>query len=69
MMKKSIIAMLLLLSLLVTGLVYGEDAPQKVSYLGKFTCDVDVEYINMDKVRVTDMDAFVAFLRKLPNVK
>ncbi len=69
MMKKSIIAMLLLLSLLVTGLVYGEDAPQKVSYLGKFTCDADVEYINMDKVRVTDMDAFVAFLRKLPNVK
>lgn len=69
MMKKSIIAMLLLLSLLVTGLVYGEDAPQKVSYLGKFTCNADVEYINMDKVRVTDMDAFVAFLRKLPNVK
>lgn len=68
MMKKSIIALLTALMLLLTGLVHAE-APETVSYLGQFKADVNAEYIDMGKTRVTDMDAFVTFLRKLPNVK
>ena len=67
-MKKSIIAVLMLIVLLTTSLVHAESA-QTVSYLGQFQADVTAEYINMDKTRVTDMDAFIAFLRKLPNLK
>ena len=67
-MKKSIIALLMLIVLLTTSLVHAEPS-QTVSYLGQFRADVNAEYINMDKTRVTDMDAFIAFLRKLPNIK
>ena len=67
-MKKSIIALLMLIVLLTTSLVHAEES-QTVSYLGQFKADVNAEYINMDKTRVTDMDAFIAFLRKLPNLK
>jgi hypothetical protein len=37
--------------------------------MGKFTCDVNAEYIDLGKVRVEDYDKFIAFLRKLPNIK
>ncbi|MBE5810320.1 MAG: leucine-rich repeat domain-containing protein [Clostridiales bacterium] len=67
-MKKSIIALLMLIVLLTTSLVHAEES-QTVSYLGQFKADVNAEYINMDKTRVTDMDAFINFLRKLPNLK
>lgn len=67
-MMKKLIAALLLLCLLTAGLVHAEEN-RTVSYLGQFTCDVNAEYINLDKTRVTEMDAFIAFLRKLPNIK
>ncbi len=67
-MKKSAIAVLMLIVLLTTTLVHAESS-QTVSYLGQFRADVNAEYIDMDKTRVTDMDAFIAFLRKLPNLK
>ena len=66
-MKKILIA-LLLLALFMTSLVHADNT-ETVSYLGKFQADVNAEYIDMDKTRVTDMDAFITFLRKLPNLK
>ena len=68
-MKKLLIALMLLMCLIVTGMVLAEESTEKVSYMGKFTCDANAEYIDLGKVRVEDMDAFITFLRKLPNIR
>lgn len=67
-MKKLLIA-LMLLCLIIPGMVLAEENTETVSYMGKFTCDVNAEYIDLGKVRVEDYDAFITFLRKLPNIK
>ena len=68
-MKRTIIACLLLLCLCFQCVCTAEEPVQTVSYLGKFTCDVNAEYIDLDKTRVTDFDAFISFLNKLPNIR
>ena len=68
-MRKALLSLLLLLCLAITGLTLAEDAPETVSYMGQFTADVNAEYIDLGDVRVTEMDAFIVFLRKLPNLK
>ncbi len=43
---------------------------ETVSYSkGKFTADVNAEYIDLGDVVVRDMDSFIAFLDKLPNLR
>ena len=68
-MKKKLMAFLLLLCLFVQCAALAEEPVQTVSYLGQFSCDVNAEYIDLGKVRVTEMDEFIAFLRKLPNIR
>ena len=68
-MKRTIIACLLLLCLCFQCVCTAEEPVQTVSYQGKFTCDVNAEYIDLDKTRVTDFDAFISFLNKLPNIR
>lgn len=68
-MKKKLMAVLLLLCLFVQCAALAVEPVQTVSYLGQFSCDVNAEYIDLGKVRVTEMDEFIAFLRKLPNIR
>ncbi|MBR6669010.1 MAG: leucine-rich repeat domain-containing protein [Clostridia bacterium] len=67
-MKKLLAALLILLCLLMAGLALAEE-PQTATYMGKFTADINAEYIDLGKVRVEDYDAFIVFLRKFPNLK
>lgn len=66
------IVCIILTALLLTGLALAEEAaqtPATVSYQGKITVDASAEYIDMGNVRVTDMNSFITFLGKLPNLK
>lgn len=42
---------------------------ETVTFMDKVTVDVTAEELDMGKVRVSDMDAFIDFLQKLPNLK
>lgn len=64
-MKRLICALLLACLCMTLVPAYADE----VSYMGKFKADTSAEYIDLGKVRVEDMDAFITFLRKLPNVK
>ena len=66
-MKKLVSLCLLLMMLL--SLACAEEVVATVTYQGKFTCAADAEYIDLGKVRVDDIDAFINFLGKLPNLK
>ncbi len=64
-MKKIFLALIAVLLL-----ICGAACAETVSYnKGKFTADADAEYIDLGAVAVHDMDAFIAFLNKLPNIK
>lgn len=63
-MKKLLVILLLLLLCLVTAA-----AAENITFQGKLTVDKDAEYVDLGKVRVEDMDVFINFLRKMPNIK
>lgn len=64
-MKKMLFAAVMLLCLLVGCVAMAEE----ITFQGKFTCDVNAGEIDLGKVRVEDMDAFIQFLRKMPHLK
>lgn len=64
-MKKGLLILLLLLGLLLAGTA----AADTVSLEGKFKADSAAEYIDLGKVRITNMDALIKFMRQLPNIK
>ncbi len=64
-MKKAVFVAVMLLCLLIGCTVMAEE----ITFQGKFTCDVNAEEIDLGKVKVEDMDAFVKFLRRMPNLK
>ena len=59
----------LVMALMVCMLLACSAAAEEITFQGKFTCDINEEYIDLGKVRVQDMDAFVKFLRRMPNLK
>ena len=63
-MKKLLIVLMLLLCLLPAA-----SLAEKAVFQGKFTADTEAEAIDLGKVRVENMDAFIAYLRKFPNLK
>ena len=63
-MKKLLIVLMLLLCLLPAA-----SLAEKAVFQGKFTADTEAEAIDLGNVRVEDMDAFIAYLRKFPNLK
>ncbi len=67
-MKKIIPALLLLLCM-TFAFALAEETPATVTFAGKFTADVNAEYIDLEKVRVEDYDEFIRFLQKMPNLK
>ena len=64
-MKKMLFAAVMLLCLLVGCAAMAEE----ITFQGTFTCDVNAGEIDLGKVRVEDMDAFIQFLRKMPHLK
>ena len=66
-MRKLLIV--LLLTVLAFSFALAEAPKSTVTYKGKFTCDADAEYIDLGKVRITEMNDFINFLGKLPNLK
>lgn len=62
---KRLVCLLILLCLFGAGAALAEE----VSYRNKFTADTEAEYIDLGKVNVDDIDSFITFLRKLPNLK
>lgn len=42
---------------------------ETVTFQGKVTAETTAEALDMGKIRVTDLEAFVGFLKKLPNLK
>ncbi len=64
-MKKAVFVAVMLLCLLIGCTAMAEE----ITFQGKFTCDVNAEEIDLGKVKVEDMDAFVIFLRRMPNLK
>lgn len=70
MMKRILLAALMILALACSvALAESEAVVETVSYRGEFSCDINAEYIDMGKVRVTEMNDFIKFLQKLPNIK
>ena len=67
-MKQILPAILLILTLLIT-LALADEPVSTVTYKGQFTCNADAEYIDLGKVRITEMNDFVNFLQKLPSLK
>lgn len=63
-MKKTAFAIVLLLGLLLAVAASAETA----SY-GKFTADVEAEYIDLGDVQVKKFDTFITFLEQFPNLK
>ncbi len=64
-MKKLLIPLLALLLLLASTAL----AEETVAYNDRFSCDVNAEYIDLGSMAVTDMDGFIRFLQKRPNLK
>lgn len=60
---------LFLLALLLCILLAGSAVAENITFQGQFTCDINAEYIDLGKVRVQDMNDFVKFLRRMPNLK
>ena len=63
-MKKLLIVLMLLLCLLPAA-----SLAEKAVFQGKFTADTEAEANDLGKVPVEYMDAFIAYLRKFPNLK
>ena len=67
-MKKLCLTLTLLLCLII-GFTAQAETVETITFQGKIQVRTDAEYIDMGKTRVEDMDAFITFLRKLPNLK
>ncbi len=68
-MKKTFFALLTLLCILLTGAALAQESTGTVSYGKNFTADINAEYIDMGKTRVTNVDTFIQMLRQMPNIK
>ena len=69
-MKKVLLSLLMLVLVLLLGAAaLAEEKTETITFQKTFTTDVNAEYIDLGKMRVEDMDKFIAFLRKMPNIK